>query len=152
MAGSLWAFPACLKPGRPTHWRRSIPWASGLSYTTFAYSSLQITPREAAPKAAIEIAVDVANTGPVKGDEVVQLYLRDKLSPVITYDSQLRGFERVSLAPGEKKTIHFTLRPDDLALLDRNMSWVVEPGEFEVLVGSSSTDIRAKQTFVSKAE
>ncbi|MBH8557597.1 glycoside hydrolase family 3 N-terminal domain-containing protein [Hymenobacter negativus] len=128
------------------------PFGFGLSYTTFAYSNLQVTPREAAPKAPIDIAVDVANTGPVKGDEVVQLYLRDKLSTVITYDSQLRGFERVSLAPGEKKTIHFTLHPDDLALLDRNMNWVVEPGEFEVLVGSSSTDIRAKQTFVSKAE
>ncbi|MBO2009569.1 glycoside hydrolase family 3 N-terminal domain-containing protein [Hymenobacter negativus] len=128
------------------------PFGFGLSYTTFAYSNLQIIPREAAPKAPIEIAVDVANTGPVKGDEVVQLYLRDKLSTVITYDSQLRGFERVSLAPGEKKTIHFTLRPDDLALLDRTMNWVVEPGEFEVLVGSSSTDIRVKQTFVSKPE
>ena len=128
------------------------PFGFGLSYTTFAYSNPQVTPREAGPQAPIEIAVDVANTGPVKGDEVVQLYLRDKLSTVITYDSQLRGFERVRLAPGEKKTIHFTLRPDDLRLLDRNMNWVVEPGEFEVLVGSSSTDIRVKQTFVSKAE
>ncbi|GAA3952300.1 glycoside hydrolase family 3 N-terminal domain-containing protein [Hymenobacter algoricola] len=124
----------------------------GLSYTTFAYSNLQITPREAAPQGLIEVAVDVANTGPVAGDEVVQLYLRDKLSSVVTYDSQLRGFERVPLRPGEKKTVRFTLRPDDLALLDSNMNFVVEPGQFEVLMGSSSTDIRVKDTFESKGK
>jgi beta-glucosidase len=128
------------------------PFGFGLIYSSFGYSNLQISPREQAPQGQIEVAVDVANAGPVPGDEVVQLYLRDKLSSVITYDSQLRGFERVSLAPGEKKTVHFTLRPDDLALLDRNMNWVVEPGQFEVLIGSSSVDIRAKDTFDIKAK
>lgn len=127
------------------------PFGFGLSYTTFAYSNLQVSPRQAAPQALIEVAVDVTNTGPVAGDEVVQLYLRDVLSSVITYDSQLRGFERVALQPGEKQTIRFTLRPDDLALLDRSMNRVVEPGRFEVLMGSSSTDIRAKAWFESLA-
>ncbi len=74
------------------------------------------------PQGQIEIAVDVANAGSVKGDEVVQLYVRDKLSSVITYDSQLRGFERVALLPGEKKTVRFTLGPDDLKLYDRSMN------------------------------
>jgi beta-glucosidase len=77
----------------------------------------------------------------------VQLYLKDKVSSVTIYETQLRGFERITLAPGEKKTVHFTLHPDDLALLDKNMNWTVEPGEFEVLAGSSSTDIRARATF-----
>jgi len=72
------------------------------------------------------------------------LYLRDLLSSVITYDSQLRGFERISLLPGEKKTIRFILKPSDLALLDKNMNWTVEPGQFEVMIGSSSVDIRLK--------
>lgn len=80
------------------------------------------------------------------GDEVVQLYVRDLLSSVITYESQLRGFERVHLLPGEKKTIRFILGPDDLALLDRNMNWTVEPGEFEIMAGSSSAEIKLKKT------
>jgi len=79
---------------------------------------------------------------------VVQLYLKDILSSVTTYDTQLRGFERVTLNPGEHKTIEFTLSPDDLALLDRNMNWTVEPGQFEVLIGSSSTEIKLKKKFI----
>ncbi|SFQ81529.1 glycoside hydrolase family 3 N-terminal domain-containing protein [Hymenobacter arizonensis] len=128
------------------------PFGFGLSYTTFAYSNLQVSPRQAAPQALIEVAVDVANTGSLAGDEVVQLYLRDVLSSVVTYDSQLRGFERVPLRPGEKKTVRFTLRPDDLALFNQSMKRVVEPGRFEVLIGSSSTDIRAKESFESLAK
>jgi beta-glucosidase len=95
----------------------------------------------------IEITVDVTNTGKVKGDEVVQLYLKDKLSSVITYEMLLRGFERITLLPGEKKTVSFLLQPDDLALLDKNMNWTVEPGEFEVMIGKSSVDIAVKETF-----
>jgi beta-glucosidase len=96
------------------------------------------------------VAVDVTNTGARKGDDVVQLYLKDVLSSVTTYDSQLRGFERVALEPGEKKTVKFVLRPDDLALIDKNMNWTVEPGEFEVRIGSSSTDIKLKKSFTIK--
>ncbi len=124
------------------------PFGYGLSYTTFAYSNLIVTPTTQKPQGLITVTVDVANTGSCKGDEVVQLYIKDKVSSVITYETQLRGFERITLAPGEKKTITFTIHPDDLALLDKNMNWTVEPGEFEIWIGSSSVDIRAKQTFV----
>ena len=81
---------------------------------------------------------------------MVQLYLKDKVSSVTTYEFDLRGFERISLNPGEKKTVRFTLKPDDLALLDKNMNWTVEPGEFVVMIGSSSQDIRLQKQFVIK--
>ena len=80
---------------------------------------------------------------------MVQLYVRDKVSSVITYDSQLRGFERVSLQPGETRQVTFSLKPEDLQILDRNMNWTVEPGEFEVMIGSSSQDIRLKKTITA---
>ncbi|OKS87238.1 glycoside hydrolase family 3 N-terminal domain-containing protein [Mucilaginibacter polytrichastri] len=124
------------------------PFGYGLSYTTFAYSNLQVTPSMANSQADIQVSVQVTNTGKVKGDDVVQLYLKDKVSSVTTYEFDLRGFERVKLAPGETKTVNFTLHPDDLALLDKNMNWTVEPGAFEVMIGSSSEDIKLKQEFV----
>ena len=80
---------------------------------------------------------------------MVQLYVRDKVSSVVTYDSQLRGFERVSLQPGETRQVTFSLKPEDLQILDRNMNWTVEPGEFEVMIGSSSQDIRLKKTITA---
>lgn len=123
------------------------PFGYGLSYTQFSYTNLVVSPEKQAPQGTIEVSVDVENTGKVKGDEVVQLYIKDLVSSVTTYESQLRGFERISLERGEKKTVRFQLRPDDLALLDRNMNWVVEPGTFEVMVGSSSADIRLKKAF-----
>jgi beta-glucosidase len=123
------------------------PFGYGLSYTSFSYSNLHITPLAQHTQGNIEITVDVTNTGKVKGDEVVQLYLKDKLSSVITYEMLLRGFERITLLPGEKKTVSFLLQPDDLALLDKNMNWTVEPGEFEVMIGKSSVDIAVKETF-----
>jgi beta-glucosidase len=123
------------------------PFGYGLSYTTFQYSNLKITPEKQNRQGEIEVSVDVKNTGKVKGDEVVQLYLKDMVSSVTTYDTQLRGFERVPLQPGETKTVKFILHPDDLSLLDKNMNWVVEPGVFEVRMGSSSEDIRIKKQF-----
>ena len=126
------------------------PFGFGLSYTTFAYSNLVVTPEKQAPQGDIHVSVDVTNTGKRKGDEVVELYLKDKVSSVTTYEMQLRGFERVNLAPGEKKTVQFVLHPDDLALLDSNMNWTVEPGGFEVLIGASSEDIKLKKSFEIK--
>lgn len=123
------------------------PFGYGLSYTTFEYKNLKISPETQHTQGEIEVSFEVENTGKVKGDEVVQLYMKDKVSSVTVYDTQLRGFERVSLKPGESKTIHFTLKPADLELLDSNMNWSVEPGGFEVLVGSSSEDIRLKGGF-----
>jgi len=126
------------------------PFGFGLSYTTFAYSNLVITPKQQNIQGDINISVEVKNTGNRKGDEVVQLYMKDKVSSVITYDSQLRGFERVSLLPGETKHVTFTLKPTDLELLDKDMHWVVELGSFEVLIGSSSEDIKLKSEFILK--
>ncbi|GAB3851555.1 glycoside hydrolase family 3 N-terminal domain-containing protein [Hymenobacter terrigena] len=128
------------------------PFGYGLSYTTFEYSNLVVNQPSQHAKADIQVTVDVTNTGKRAGDEVVQLYLKDKVSSVTTYESDLRGFERVALGPGEKKTVSFTLHPDDLALLDKDMNWTVEPGDFEVMLGSSSEDIRLKKTFTVQAD
>jgi beta-glucosidase len=123
------------------------PFGYGLSYTKFEYSNLQVSPEKGQSQGDITVTVDVANTGQRKGDDVVQLYLKDDVSSVTTYEYDLRGFERVSLNPGEKKTVTFTLHPDDLALLDKNMNWTVEPGTFQVWIGSSSMDIKLKKGF-----
>jgi beta-glucosidase len=124
------------------------PFGHGLSYTSFTYSNLTIGPDSLHTQSTITVTVDITNSGKRKGDEVVQLYLKDKVSSVTQYETMLRGFERISLQPGETRTVTFQLHPDDLALLDRNMNWTVEPGEFEILIGSSSTDIRLKKTFI----
>ena len=121
------------------------PFGYGLSYTTFKYENLKITPTSQKTKGDFKITADITNTGKRSGDEIVQLYIRDKVSSVITYDSQLRGFERVNLKPGETKKVEFTLHPEDLMILDKNMNWTVEPGEFEFMLGASSEDIRLKQ-------
>jgi len=123
------------------------PFGYGLSYTTFAFSNLKVTPEKQNNQGEIQVSVDVTNTGKRKGDEVVQLYLKDLVSSVINYSFQLRGFERVTLNPSEVKTVKFILKPDDLALLDKNMKFVVEPGKFEVMIGNSSVDIKLKKEF-----
>lgn len=123
------------------------PFGYGLSYTTFAYSNLKVSPEITHPQGDITVTVDVTNTGQRKGDDVVQLYLKQEISSVTTYEYDLRGFERVYLNPGETKTITFTLHPDDLAILDKSMNWTVEPGKFQVMIGSSSEDIKLKKEF-----
>ena len=122
------------------------PFGYGLSYTTFEYSDLCVSPLQQPTQGEYTVRCRVTNTGAYPGDEVVQLYVRDKVSSVIAYDSVLRGFERVSLQPGESAEVTFVLTPEDLQLLDRDMLWTDEPGEFELLVGSSSQDIRLRQT------
>jgi beta-glucosidase len=123
------------------------PFGFGLSYTSFTYSNLVVTPTKLKSQGNVEISVDLTNSGSRKGDEVVQLYIKDVQGSVIPYEMQLRGFERISLLPGEKKTVKFLIQPEDLELLDKNMNWTVEPGTFEVWVGSSSEDIRLKKEF-----
>ena len=117
-----------------------FPFGHGLSYTTFAYSDLRITPDAIAPTGTAEVSVTVRNSGQRTGDEVVQLYLRDCLSSVTRPVKELKGFQRLTLRPGESRSITFTLTRADLALLDEAMNLVVEPGEFEVMVGGSSAD------------
>lgn len=123
------------------------PFGFGLSYTTFGYSNLIVSPAEQAPKGDVTITFDVTNTGKRTGDEIVQLYVSDKVSSVISYESLLRGFKRITLKPGETKNVSFVLKPEDLEILDINMNWTVEPGEFEVRIGASSTDIRLRSEF-----
>lgn len=123
------------------------PFGYGLSYTTFEYKNLVVDPLKQGTQGEVHVSVDVTNTGKRAGDEIVQLYVKDLVSSVTIYETQLRGFERVSLNPGETKTVNFTLKPEDLELLDKNMHWTVEPGMFEVQIGASSEDIRLKKQF-----
>jgi len=123
------------------------PFGHGLSYTTFAYSNLMVTPEKSNSENDISVSVDITNSGKYKGDEVVQLYIKDEVSSVTVYETQLRGFERITLNSGETKRVHFNLKQDDLKLLDKDMKWLVEPGFFEVQIGSSSEDIRLKKRF-----
>jgi beta-glucosidase len=123
------------------------PFGHGLSYTTFKYANLVVSPDRLGPDGLVTVKADVTNTGAVAGDEVVQLYIHDDVSSVITYEKVLRGFQRVSLAPGQTQTLTFTLRPGDLMLLDRQSKWVVEPGTFTIMIASSSEDIRLTGSF-----
>ncbi|BBE16158.1 beta-glucosidase [Aquipluma nitroreducens] len=122
----------------------------GLSYTTFEYSNLKIQPQQLLSGGETEIALDVKNTGTRSGEEVVQLYTSDVLSSVTTPIKELKRFKKLKLEPGEKQTVTFRLLPKDLALLNGDMHWVVEPGTFRVMVGSSSEDIRLKGEFEVK--
>ncbi|MGH7237241.1 MAG: fibronectin type III-like domain-contianing protein, partial [Candidatus Saccharimonadales bacterium] len=123
------------------------PFGYGLSYTTFDYSNLQVSPEKEHQQGDVKVSVDVTNTGQRQGDDVVELYIKQEYSDVTVYEYDLRGFERVPLAPGEKKTVHFTIHPGDLAILDKNMNWTVEPGKFEAMIGQSSEDIKLKKEF-----
>ena len=144
------AFP--FKPGSDESSSTSVygvlyPFGHGLSYTTFSYGDLKISPLRQGVQGDINISCKIKNTGKINGDEVVQLYLRDEVSSVTTYTKVLRGFEHISLEAGEEQMVHFRLRPQDLGLWDKNMNFRVEPGKFKVMIGSSSTDIRLHGRF-----
>ena len=126
------------------------PFGYGLSYTTFEYSNLKISPAVITPNETVTVTLNVTNTGSRAGDEVVQLYTRDVVSSVTTYEKNLAGFERVHLQPGETKQVTFHLDRKQLELLNADMKWVVEPGEFVVMASASSEDIR--QTAVLRVE
>ena len=128
-------------PGTPLY-----PFGYGLSYTQFEYGNLRLDPGEIHPAGNARVSVDIKNTGDRAGEETVQLYIHEAFAPVSTPVKQLRGFERVSLKPGETKTVAFTLTPEDLQLLDRDMNWRVVPGDFEIMVGKSSEDLPLKGT------
>lgn len=114
----------------------------GLSYTKFSYSNLRIGPEVVLPSSVVSVSVDLANVGEVAGDEVVQLYVRDEVSSVTTPVQSLKGFQRVPLQPKQSITVTFALNvTKDLAIYNRKYEWVVEPGQFTVMVGSSSNTI-----------
>jgi beta-glucosidase len=127
-----------------------FPFGHGLSYTQFSYSQLTVSPASIRPGASADVAVTITNTGTVAGAEVAQLYVRDLVGSVTTPLLALKGFNRIALAPGEVRTIHFSIGPDALALWNREMKRVVEPGEFKLMVGSSSTDIRLTDSLFVK--
>jgi beta-glucosidase len=125
-----------------------FPFGHGLSYTKFLYSNLQVAPQTMSQTGSVTVSVDVRNTGARAGDEVVQLYVADTVASVPRRVKDLRGFVRMTLAPGEKKTASLTLKPEDVAFYDdKALKWVAEPGVFDVMVGSSSRDLRLAGSF-----
>jgi beta-glucosidase len=124
-----------------------FPFGHGLSYTTFEYSHLEVSPAQVAADGQVTIRLSVTNTGEREGDEVVQLYLHDLFASVTRPVKELKGFQRLTLAPGQKRTLTFVVSAAQMAFYDRKMQYVVEPGEVEVLVGSSSDDIRLTGRF-----
>lgn len=127
------------------------PFGYGLSYTNYKYDNLQLSDKEISKGENLEVSVDVTNTGKMDGTEIVQLYLRDKFSSVTRPVKELKDFSRVTLKAGETKTVHFTISPEKLTFLDKNLKPVIESGEFIVMVGSSSQDKDLlKQSFYVK--
>ena len=124
-----------------------FPFGHGLSYTKFEYSNLEITPDKVSTIGEVTISFELRNVGKMSGDEVVQLYIRDEYASVTRPVKELKGFQKVRLDPGEKRKIVFTLPTELLAFYDEDMRLIIEPGEFTVMVGSSSEDIRLTGKF-----
>ena len=132
---SQYFHPYVVKPSTPLY-----PFGFGLSYTEYEYSDLSLSSEEMSADGSLKVSVKVANTGKTAGTEIVQLYLRDRFSQVTRPVKELKDFARVELVPGEEKTVEFTITPDKLMFLDKKMEPIVEPGEFIVMIGSSSAD------------
>jgi beta-glucosidase len=119
-------------------WTPLYPFGYGLSYTQFRLTGLQLSAQRISPAGRLTVSVEVENTGKRQGDEVVQLYIRDVAASVTRPVKELKGFERITLRPGEKRRVSFTLAPEQLGFYNREMRFVVEPGEFKVMVGTDS--------------
>lgn len=120
----------------------------GLSYTTFDYSNFSISSKQVASGGSVQVKVDVKNSGQCAGDEVVQMYVHNPDTSEVQPKEQLQGFERVSLSPGETKTVTFSLPVEQLAFWDESQhAYVIRPGTFDVMVGSASDDPRVKGSF-----
>ena len=142
-----------MPPGRPGRYFQSkaeplFPFGHGLSYTTFSYSNFQT---HATSSQSATVSVDIQNTGDRLGDEVVQLYVRDEYCSVVRPIIELKRFQRFTLEPGEKRTVTFKLEKDAFAFYDeKTEEWIVEPGNFNIMIGSSSADIRLSQMLLMK--
>lgn len=123
-----------------------FPFGYGLSYTTFEYTNLQLAKSDIATDESTTVTCDVKNTGTIESDEVVQLYIHDELASVSRPVMELKGFQRIHLQPGETKAVSFSITPELLQMLNENMQWVVEPGNFRIMIGASSRDLRLKGT------
>lgn len=121
-----------------------FPFGHGLSYTTFGYSELEIAPAQITAAGKAEVRFKVRNAGAIAGDEVVQIYVKDLAASVVRPVMELKGFRRVSLKPGETQKVVFELARSELSMLNAAMQSVVEPGEFKIMIGSSSRDIRLR--------
>ena len=115
-----------------------FPFGFGLSYTTFSYSKPKIETAKIEPAGKTTVSVTVTNTGKIAGDEIVQLYIHDLVSSVTRPVKELKAFERISLAPGQSRTVSFVITPDKLSFLNQSMERVVEPGMFDIMIGGSS--------------
>jgi beta-glucosidase len=119
------------------------PFGFGLSYTTFEFGKPRLDKNTVAPGESTAVRVDVTNTGDRAGDEVVQLYIRDVTSSVTRPVKELKGFQRITLQPGETRTVEFEITPERLAYWNLNMEYVVDPGEFTIMTGPNSRDLDA---------
>ncbi len=125
-----------------------FPFGYGLSYTTFAYGPMKLSSAAMAPDGSVVVSVPVANTGSRAAAEVVQLYVRDLVASMSRPVKELKHFERVELQPGETKTVSFTITPADLSFYNSNLEFVLEPGEFDIMVGPSSADVQTARLTV----
>ena len=121
-----------------------FPFGYGLSYTTFEYVDMQIEKNSISASDSTEVRCKITNTGKRAGDEVVQLYIRDELASVARPVTELKGFQRIHLYSGETKEVSFRINPEMLSMLDINLKKVVEPGDFRIMIGASSKDIRLR--------
>jgi beta-glucosidase len=117
------------------------PFGWGLSYSTFQYGKLTLSPDTIGTEGKTRVSVEVTNSSAVQGDEVVQLYIRDEVSSVTRPVKELRGFRRITLDPGKTQTVEFTLGPDELSFLNRDMKRIVEPGTFKIMAGGNSVNL-----------
>ena len=129
-----------------------FPFGHGLSYTEFAYEAVAVEPERPQPHQIVRITVAVSNVGDRAADEVVQLYVRDRVARVARPVQQLAGFARVPLAPEESRQVVFYLDPSQLAYYDADMQLRVDPGEIEVMIGRSSADIRSRSVFTIEGD
>ncbi|WP_291147496.1 glycoside hydrolase family 3 N-terminal domain-containing protein [Flavobacterium sp. UBA7680] len=124
-----------------------FPFGYGLSYTKFDYSGLKLSSTKIKSSETIKVSFQLSNVGKVAGEEVVQLYLKDKFGSVVRPVLELRDFQKVKLNAGETKTIEFTIDKEKLSFYNDKLEWTAEPGDFEVLIGASSADIKLKSDF-----
>ena len=124
-----------------------FPFGYGLSYTTFDYSGLQLSSAKIKSNETIKVSFQLKNSGKVAGEEVVQLYLKDKFGSVVRPVLELRDFQKIKLNAGESKTIEFTIDKEKLSFYNNKLEWVAEPGDFEVMIGTSSADIKLRSDF-----